>query len=71
LRGAVDGRVVVQVDGGVLVLDLDRPRHPEAQAFVPSTRYPTSFLYDGARFLIPGGFRGVSSIGRDEVRLAP
>ncbi len=69
LREARDGRALFAVPGGVLVVNLDDPARPFAQAFFPSLGWYQDMTVDGDAMYIAGGPYGMFAFDLDEFNL--
>lgn len=70
LVGARDGRALFNVPGGLLVVNLDDPAAPFAQAYFPSAGWWTQRIErDAETIWLASGRYGVQRFGLDEVNL--
>ncbi len=69
LRQAVAGRALFSVPGGLLVVNLDDPTHPFAQAYFPVMGWPGRLLVKDGRVSFAAGPWGIFSFGLDEYNL--
>ncbi len=71
LRSVVSGRVLFQVPGGLLVLNIDDAAHPNAQAYFATPGWPSAFVIDGERVLFAAGQYGIYDFDLDTFNLLP
>ena len=66
LKDARQGRALYQVPGGLLVVNLDDPTNPYAQAYFPTRGWPQDLtVHDGAVYFSAGRY-GLYTFGLDE-----
>ncbi|MET0385041.1 MAG: beta-propeller domain-containing protein [Polyangiales bacterium] len=58
-KDAQRGRALYQVSGGLLVFDVQDPAAPKAQAYFPTSGWPSEILFDGDSILFAAGSYGV------------
>lgn len=71
LRTVVSNRVLFQVPGGLLVLDVEDAAHPSAQAYFATPGWPSAFVIDGQRVLFAAGQYGIYDFDLDTFNLLP
>jgi hypothetical protein len=71
LRSVVSDRVLFQVPGGLLVLDIEDAAHPAAQAYFATPGWPSAFVIDGQRVLFAAGQYGIYDFDLDTFNLLP
>ncbi len=59
LQGALAGRALFQVSGGVLVVNATNPERPYAQAYLPLQGWPQQFHLAGDDVYVPAGRYGI------------
>ena len=59
LNQAVEGRALYSVPGGFLVLNLEDPAKPRAQAYFPHNGYMEDVEFDGTRAMVASGRYGI------------
>ncbi len=69
LRDAVAGRALFAVPGGMLVVNLDDPQEPYAQAYFPLRGWPSQVVVDGREVFLPAGRYGLYRFGLDDFNL--
>jgi len=69
LRNAQSGRVLFSVPGGLLVINIEDPALPYAQAFFPVFGWPQEFLVHDMKIIFAGGRYGVYQFGLDVFNL--
>ncbi len=70
LRDARLGRALFAVPGGLLVINLDTPSAPYAQAYFPTRGWPRDIVVDGDDIYFAGGLYGLYKFGLNETNLA-
>jgi hypothetical protein len=74
---ATQHRALFETQGGMLVLDIDDPLHPQAQAYFPAWYWSwgpsqwTNHLIDANEILFAGGPFGIHQLGLDDTNLLP
>ena len=58
-QDANGGRALYQVGGGLLVINVEDAQKPRAQAFFPTSYWPSEFLFDGTTILFAAGPYGI------------
>jgi hypothetical protein len=58
-RDAKQGRALYQVPGGLLVVDVQDPAKPKAQAYFPVAGWPSDIVFDGESILFAAGSYGI------------
>jgi hypothetical protein len=69
LRGALPGRALFQVPGGLLVTNLDEPSAPYPQAYFASLGWPRQVLFHERDVMFAAGRYGIYRFGIDEHNL--
>jgi hypothetical protein len=69
LRDARLGRALYSVPGGLLVINLDNPASPYAQAYFPTRGWPRDIVVEGDDIYFAGGLYGMYKFGLDETNL--
>ncbi len=71
LREATAGRALYEVPGGMLVVNLDQPAQPYAQAYFPTLGWPQRLELAGDALIIPAGRYGIYRFDLNENNLQP
>lgn len=71
LTGAVPGRAMFTVSGGLLVLNLDNPTTPIAQAYFGTSGWPQGFEINNRDIYFAAGMFGVYQFDMDDANLLP
>ena len=58
-KSAKQGRALYQVSGGLLVINVEDPGKPKAQAYFPTQGWPSDILFDGQSILFAANQYGV------------
>ena len=69
LKDARQGRALYQVPGGMLVLNLEDPADPHAQAYYPLRGWPRDVTVDGTDIYFSAGRYGLYTLGLDTQNL--
>ncbi len=70
LRDARAGRALFSIPGGLLVVNIDTPTSPFAQAYFPTRGWPRDIVVDGDVVYFAGGYYGMYKFGLDETNLS-
>lgn len=70
LRDAQAGRALFSIPGGLLVVNIDTPTAPYAQAYFPTRGWPRDILVDGSDIYFAGGYYGMYKFGLNETNLS-
>lgn len=70
LREARENRALFQVPGGLMVVNLDDPAEPLAQAFFPVTGWPQSLIIHDASVIVAAGRYGMYRFPLDLVNIS-
>lgn len=69
LRGAIGGRALFSVPGGVLIVNTSVPTSPFAQAYFPVNGWPQDLQIDGRDVRMASGRYGIYTFGLDDFNL--
>ncbi len=69
LREALPGRALYSARGGALILNLEDPREPYFQAFLPTHGWPKRFTVIDRDLFVPAGSYGIFKFDLDEFNL--
>ncbi|MBW2726281.1 MAG: beta-propeller domain-containing protein, partial [Deltaproteobacteria bacterium] len=69
LREALPGRALYSARGGALILNLEDPREPYFQAFLPTQDWPNRFTVIDRDLYVPAGSYGIFKFDLDEFNL--
>ena len=63
------GRALYQVPGGLLVINMDNPSQPYAQAYYPTRGWPSDLTVEGDTIYFSAGRYGIYQFGLDDENL--
>jgi hypothetical protein len=71
VRELANNRALLEVPEGMMMVNLDTPRQPRAQAAFPVYEWPREFVFEGNELLFAAQFYGIHQIDLDDGNLQP